>query len=191
MRTTTSGSRRRRSRASCDSSSPRSRHPSPGRPCRSTARRSDPSELAQLDLGPGPNPQPQRRRQGVVAADLRTLADEAGLDTPAGVTDLRVRQNDRVLDLDAFQGDAGADRAVWADIGLDHARAGPDVNRAADLRAIELGSRVDLDACLDARLRQADADAASLDPVEHEGVRLEHAVESPVESPQRLDLDDA
>src|SRR2546426_10321588 len=71
-----------------------------------------------------------RRRLTMRAANFHVLADQARFDAAVDVGDRGVFKHDRVLDLAIFQRAAVADRRVWADIGMDHARAAADDRRS-------------------------------------------------------------
>src|SRR4051812_42964008 len=94
-----------------------------------------------------------------------------------------------MLDLDALEADPFPDGRIRADIRLDELRSRPDVDWAAQLRALQPGARVDVHATLDARVREVDADARALDRVERERVRLEYPVDRTVVAPRGFKLD--
>ena len=90
----------------------------------------------------------------------------------------RVRQHDRVLDLGALDGHAGADRGVRPHVGVDEARPGSDDDGAAQQRPFDPRRRMHLDRALDLAAFER----------RRRGIRQESFEHPPVAFEQRLEV---
>jgi hypothetical protein len=107
----------------------------------------------------------------------------ARLQAAAEMTDRRLGENDRVLDLRSFDHDVGPDRGVGADVGVAQVSTRADDRGPADEAGLEAGGGMDGDGALDAGVEQVCLDWLALHPLEGKAVSVQQRLSTMPKAP--------